>query len=381
MNLLISLFLLFATVHADDHAVEVTATEAAPVVDTVTVTKDVMRPLRVGVVGGPPFVIEENGQFDGLSVAYWRQVADSMGLEYELSRTNMTFDASVKAVSEGKYDVLIGPISVTYDRSQIVDFSRPYFVNNVGLVVLSQPLGFFDVMMSMFGDAAMHLLIGFLVLLVIFTHLFYFSERRYAERYQGGYVKGMSDACWTTVSSFLRDVLYDPVSGVGRFILSIWLVLSVVFMAAFTAVVTSTMTYTMSQGYVEIASKHDLEGKRVAVKRETSMVGYARDFGAITVSYDSTEEAFKLLREGKVKAILGNYYSMKKDVADLQGEHSFIMSDLNLRNDEFAIVVPRGSDLLRKIDRSILHLQDNQKTVDDICARYLGPKHTHSCEF
>jgi len=72
---------------------------------------------------------------------------------------------------------------------------------------------------------------------------------------------------------------------------------------------------------------------------------------------------------------------MKKDVADLQGEHSFIMSDLNLRNDEFAIVVPRGSDLLRKIDRSILHLQDNQKTVDDICARYLGPKHTHSCEF
>ena len=58
-------------------------------------------------------------------------------------------------------------------------------------------------------------------------------------------------------------------------------------MAAFTAVVTSTMTYTC-KGYVEIASKHDLE-QACGSKRETSMVGYARDFGAIPVSYDSTE--------------------------------------------------------------------------------------------
>ena len=48
-----------------------------------------------------------------------------------------------------------------------------------------------------------------------------------------------------------------------------------------------------------------------------------------------------------MKAVLGNYYSMKKDVSDLRGDHSFIMS-INLRNDEFAIVVPRGSDILRR---------------------------------
>ena len=102
---------------------------------------------------------------------------------------------------------------MTYDRSQIVDFSRPYFVNNVGLAVLSQPLGFFDVMMSMFGDAAMHLLIGFLVLLVILHICFTFRTAlcgALSGRIRQRHVRCLLD----NGIELLRDVLYDPVSGV-----------------------------------------------------------------------------------------------------------------------------------------------------------------------
>tara|TARA_Y200000002_G_C22685753_1_gene665935 strand:+ start:2583 stop:3707 length:1125 start_codon:yes stop_codon:yes gene_type:complete len=355
----------------------------APVVTEVSSKPvEIEKVLKVGVVGNAPFIYElSNGDFGGLSFRYWEIIAKDLGLKYKVERTNLSFDQSINAVARGDYDILVGPVSVTFDRSQVVDFSRPYFVNNIGLVVLSEPLSFFEVMLSMFGDAALNLLGAFFVLLFIFTHLFYFSERRFAERYQGGYVRGIQDACWTTVSSFLRDVLYDPVSGMGRFILSIWLVLSVVFMAAFTAVVTSTMTYTMSQGHIEIVSKSDLEGVRVAVAAETSMVGYAKDFGAVPISYTSSDDALKLLREGKAKAILGNYYELKLMITNLDEEHSFLMSPMNLRNDEFAFVAPEGSPIIRKLDSGILHLQDNQKVVDDICAEFLGPLHTHGCEF
>ena len=337
--------------------------------------------LKVGVLGSAPFVMHKDNKFNGLSVAYWKNVADRLGMPYTLISTNASFDQSVKEAADGKYDVLVGPISVTSDRAKLVDFSRPYFVNNVGLVLKTQSLGFWDVMLSMFGDAAIQLLIGFMILLVIFTHLFYFSERRYAKRYKGGYAKGMADASWTTISSFLRDVLYDPVSGLGRFILAVWLVISVVFMAAFTAVVTSTMTYTMSQGHIEIKDKYDLEGRKVAVQAGTSMVGYALNFGAIPVEYGDHIEGLKMLGSDQVVAVLGNFYALKHDLDRHDSEHQFRMSDLNLRNDEFAFVTPKGSKVMRKIDAAILYLQDEQKSVDRVCTEYLGPKYTHSCEF
>ena len=365
MQFLWSMVLAFGLVFAQDVAQE-------------PVKSDV---LKVGILGSAPFVINKGDQYDGLSVAYWKSISERIGVPYEFVPTNQSFDQSVKDVANGKYDVLVGPVSVTSERAKIVDFSRPYFVNNVGLVVKTQKLGFWDVMLSMFGDAAVQLLMGFMVLLVVFTHLFYFSERRYAERYKGGYVKGMADASWTTISSFLRDVLYDPVSGLGRFILAIWLVISVVFMAAFTAVVTSTMTYTMSQGNIEIKDKYDLEGRKVAVQAGTSMVGYALNFGAIPVEYKGHSDGFEMLSSGQVVAVLGNFYALKHDLDRYDGDNSLIMSDLNLRNDEFAFVTPKGSKVMRKIDAAILYLQDDQKNVDEVCAEYLGAKYTHSCEF
>lgn len=337
--------------------------------------------LKVGILGSAPFILQEGDDYGGLSVSYWKNVAQYIGMPYELVPINESFNQSVQDVANGKFDVLVGPVSVTSDRAKIVDFSRPYFVNHVGLVVNIQSLGFWDVILSMFGEAAVQLLIGFMVLLVIFTHLFYYSERRYAERYKGGYVKGMADASWTTISSFLRDVLYDPVSGLGRFVLSIWLIISVVFMAAFTAVVTSTMTYTMSQGNIEIKNKYDLEGRKVAVQAGTSMFGYALKFGAIPIEYKSHEDGFTMLSSGQVAAVLGNFYVLKHDLDRYDGDRNLIMSDLNLRNDEFAFVTPKDSNLRRKIDTAILYLQDEQKNVDEICTEYLGPKYTHSCEF
>lgn len=336
--------------------------------------------IKVGVIGFTPFVTQEGSQYDGLTISYWRLIAKEIGLDYEFVNTNKTFDGSVEAVGAGEYDVLVGPLSVTYDRSKIVDYSRPYFVNHVGMVLENKPPKFFDVMISMFGTSALYLLGVFAVLMVIFTHLFYFAERKHAERYQQGYKRGIGDACWTTLSAFLRDVLYDPQSGLGKVILSVWLVLSIVFMAAFTAVVTSTMTYTMTQGNSEITSKRDLEGIRVAVLAESSIVGYAKQFGAYPVEFKNLDEAFELLKSGNVKAIVGNYYELKQNV-EKQADSSLIMSSLNLRNDEFAFAFPKDSDLVKKVNKAILRLQDNQKVVDDICEEYLGALHTHSCEF
>jgi polar amino acid transport system substrate-binding protein len=42
------------------------------------------RKLKVGLSGSPPFVIQENNSFQGISLDVWRQVAEDNELVYDL---------------------------------------------------------------------------------------------------------------------------------------------------------------------------------------------------------------------------------------------------------------------------------------------------------
>ena len=76
------------------------------------------RKLKVGITGSPPFVIEENNSFQGISLDVWRQVAEDNELVYDLVPQSSP-EAGIAAVDQGQIDVLVGPISITPRRLAI----------------------------------------------------------------------------------------------------------------------------------------------------------------------------------------------------------------------------------------------------------------------
>ena len=94
--------------------------------------------LIVAVLGqdnAPFFMESEDGELGGLDIQLAQAIADQLGVELELNRSAVTFDAVVNTVFNRDADMAISKISRTMKRSIRVRFSRPYVQMRQGLLI------------------------------------------------------------------------------------------------------------------------------------------------------------------------------------------------------------------------------------------------------
>ncbi len=86
------------------------------------------RTLRVGIEGTcVPFVITKaESQYEGFDIDLIESIAKKAGYD-EIKYVNMPFDALLPSVLTEQVDVAISGITITKDRSEIVDFAGPYY--------------------------------------------------------------------------------------------------------------------------------------------------------------------------------------------------------------------------------------------------------------
>ncbi len=92
--------------------------------------------LRVGMDASyPPFGSQnqETKDYEGFDVDIIRAIAAEEGFDVEIS--NRSFDGLIPALQAREIDVAINDITITDDRRQSVDFSQPYYIAGLGVVV------------------------------------------------------------------------------------------------------------------------------------------------------------------------------------------------------------------------------------------------------
>lgn len=72
---------------------------------------------------------DENGDFVGIDIEILDAVAKDQGFEYELSA--LGFNAAVQALEAKQVDGVIAGMSITDERKEKFDFSKPYFDSGV----------------------------------------------------------------------------------------------------------------------------------------------------------------------------------------------------------------------------------------------------------
>ena len=91
--------------------------------------------LIVGTREAPPFAMKDDaGVWTGLSIELWEDVAQDLGMAYELREMGEP-ETLIDGVSDGTIDVSIAAITVTAERAERVDFSQPYYTAGFGIVV------------------------------------------------------------------------------------------------------------------------------------------------------------------------------------------------------------------------------------------------------
>ncbi len=85
----------------------------------------------------PPFeFVTANGvigEFDGIDMAIAKQIAEENGMTAEIE--NMEFDSLLLALENGQVDAVIAGMTITEEKKDAVDFSKPYYTATQVMIV------------------------------------------------------------------------------------------------------------------------------------------------------------------------------------------------------------------------------------------------------
>jgi polar amino acid transport system substrate-binding protein len=341
-----------------------------------TVTSAVAQPkqetLRVATRLVKPFVFEEGGHLTGFSIELWQEISKQLG-----AKTQFIVKPSVKelldATRSKEADLAIAAISITAERERDWDFSQPMF--DAGLQILTPALStrsgiIAGIVSALFNSAFLPILALVLVTVVIAGHVVWFFERRRSSGLlaSSAYFPGIFESCWWAAATLATQADQMPKSPAARIVAVIWMFTAVVFIAYFTAAVTSSLTLQQLRG--DIKGPEDLPGKRVASVRGSTSVEYLTRHHIEAKEFNTVEETSQALQQGDADAVVYDapvllYFASHEGKGKVQVVGSIF------RKESYGILFPSDSRHRKPINEALLKLREDG-TYDRLYAKWFG---------
>jgi polar amino acid transport system substrate-binding protein len=329
------------------------------------------RELIVGVKDAPPFALKaSDGAWSGLSIELWRQVAKAQNLKYRFVEAR-DMPELIQETEAGRFDVAVGAITVTVDREKVLDFTQSYYSTGTGIAVpivsvmnwgtLQRALTSFNFLQAILALIGLTLSAGILVWLL---------ERRQNEYFGGSITKGISSSVWWSTLAMTQRSSAEkgPQTILGRGLAVVWLIVSVITIAVFTAGVTSVLTTSQIQG--TIYGVADLASVRVGTVSGTSSEGDLIRRKLKFQPYDTPIDGLRALRAGRLDAFV--YDKPLLAWAIRQGYASRLkLLDISIETQNYAFALPPDSPLRKPLSIAILDALQRE-AWSEARIRYLG---------
>ncbi len=342
------------------------APTASPAVDE---ADEVTGPLRVGVTGSAPFVVDDDGEPSGISVAIWRAMMESTGQEYELVEVASP-DEAIDRVESGELDVAVGPLSISSERAERVAFTQPYYESElaiaapIGELTLADHLAPF-VSKGFLGGVAFLLLVLFAVGAVTWA-----VERKHNDSISQRPLHGIATGVWLALVTMTTVGYGDrvPETPAGRVVIGIWMLVSLVVVSSLTAFLATALTVSeLATGGIEGAT--DLAGRRVAVVDGTTSVSFARRFDAELAREPSLADAVQAVVDGEAEAVVYDRPILQWQLQSM-GDHGLHVVEQGYDPLGYGFALGRELRLDHELDAALLGLFESGE-LDELVARWL----------
>ncbi|MEH2161840.1 MAG: transporter substrate-binding domain-containing protein [Nostoc sp.] len=331
------------------------------------------QPLLVATRVIPPFVVSNKGDLSGFSIDLWRSIATQIGIESKLIEYSSVPEL-ISAIKDNKANLGIAAISITAEREQNFDFSLPIFAGGLQIMVrkLESKSSAFPSILQLFFSTGLLQVIGIaIVLIVVAAHIVWLSERNQKEgMISQSYFPGIFKACWWAAATLATQADEMPKGVLGRLIAVVWMFIGVLFVAYFTASVTTSLTVQQLQG--DIRSIDDLPGKVVATTAGSTAATYLREHHISVLEVPKIEEAYNALQTKEADAVVFDapvllYYAAKEGKGKVQ-----IVGTI-LREESYGIILPNNSPYRKPINQALLNLRENG-TYQSLYDKWFSPK-------
>jgi len=331
---------------------------------------------KIRVVTKPvePFSFSEGGQLKGFSVDLWDAVAKEANLQFEMQNLE-SVPAMLEAVKTKQADVAIAAISITAERHAMMDFSQPYFDSGLQILVASNAARsgtVFGNLSHQFMNWSTVRVVG-LVLLVMFaiSHLvWWFERRRNPEMYPEPYGPGVWESFWWTISMLCTGgcEAKGPMGVPARLVAILWMVVSIVLIAYFTAAVTTEMTVKSLTG--DISGPGDLPGVKVGTVAASTAETWLKKNKAKVSPYPDVASAIAALNSGELKAVVYDAPVLRYYLSKKIGTRLRLVGPV-FEKQSYGIGLQQDSPLRVPINRALLALNE-RGFIDELLKKWFG---------
>ncbi|MGO9606713.1 MAG: transporter substrate-binding domain-containing protein [Candidatus Binataceae bacterium] len=318
--------------------------------------------LKVAVAVGPPFVMQQNGSLTGFSIDLWNAVAARMNVKTNYE--TMPDAASIlEAMRSKRVEVVVAPVIITAARDEEFDFSLPIMQAGMQIVVrdtveTAAPNPLEDLLQLVFSKTAAIWLGIALLLVLIPAHLVWLFERGREDGIikNRSYIPGIFEATYWAISCLATQAENMPHQWLARTLSAFWMFVGVVFVAFYTAQLTTTLTVRQIRG--SIGGPEDLPGKRVATLANSPPADYLRAHNVQVQEFPQLGLMFQALQSKKVDAVVFTspvllYYAAHEG----KGLVKPVGPEFNVAPIGFGFQL--DSPLLRKVNVALLTLREN----------------------
>ena len=302
---------------------------------------------------------DSEGRWTGISIDLWQQVAEKLGLRFRFVE-EPSVQSLIEATARGTYDLSIAAITITPDRGRSVDFSQPFYTTGLGIAVPVRSVSLWReinrTMTSLGFFQAAGVLIGIALLVGALIWLF---ERRHNDDFGGSAATGLGASIWWSAEAMTQASTghRGPKTMAGRALAIIWMIVSIITVAVFTASVTSALTTREIRGLVN--GIDDLPRVRVGAVGGTASIGFLDAQRIRHRNFGSARDGLVALQAGSIDAFVYDKPLLSWIAA---GELS---SDVEILDNVFdpqgyGIAMPIGSRYRRAVDVVMLEIIEEE---------------------
>lgn len=314
---------------------------------------------------------QENGQPAGFAADLWGEIAKRLDVQSTFVVED-SFEKTITDVQDGTVDVLLGPLAMTEAREQIIDFTHPVMSSGMRIAVLGRPASAWQSpLLSVMTWELLGVLLLVIGLLVAAAHVLWLTERlTNGEVFPRSYLAGVREAAWWAVCTIITGGCENkPVeSTAGRLVAVVWMLGSIVLVAALTGSFSAAMTVERISGAIHGPS--DLQGRAVATIANSVGVEASTAFGARVKTYPSIGDCFAAVQNGEADAVVFERHVVEHLVS--RGQHpGFSVVGPVFDSFDYGMAVKQLSPLRERLNTVILALREDG-TLDAMETRWFG---------
>lgn len=317
----------------------------------------------------PPFVIEENGVYTGLTVHLWEHIASEMDLEYRFEETSIR--NMIDGAADSTYYASASALTITADREELVDFTHPYIVTGLGIAVSYKPAGALQALKAIFSGEFIWIVSLLMGLLLFWGLLVWFFERHEnKEEFGGSTAEGIGSGFWWAAVTMTTVGYGDksPRTLGGRIIGFIWMFAAIILISFFTASIASSLTVTQLDS--RVSGPEDLPNVRVGALQNSATLTFLRAENIRITSFQSIDEGLQAVENDDIDAFVHDapivsYYTNR----DYKNRVRVLPNTFN--DQYYGIAMPLSSGYRNEINRILLNYIKSDEW-SDLVDEYLG---------